>query len=93
MAYQEAIRLDPTFHEAYINIGLVLGEQGHYEGAVEAFVAALRIKPDDAEVHYDLGMLLMRRGQVTRGREHLQEAIRLNPAHRGAIEALKGQRE
>ena len=36
-AYEQAVRIDPNYLEAYYNLGLTYGELGRHEEATEAF--------------------------------------------------------
>ena len=44
-AYDEAIRLDPSFADAWYNKGLALYSQGKYDEAVKAYDEAIRLDP------------------------------------------------
>ena len=56
--FQEAIRLDLDFAEAYNNLGTALGQKGRIDDAIRQYKAAIRIQPDYAEAHNNLGRLL-----------------------------------
>ena len=56
--FQEAIRLDQDFAEAYNNLGTALGQKGRIDDAIHQYKAAIRIRPDYAEAHNNLGRLL-----------------------------------
>jgi tetratricopeptide (TPR) repeat protein len=44
-AYRHALHLQPDFHEAAFNLGIVLQEAGQMDAAMDAYADALRTKP------------------------------------------------
>jgi len=52
------LRLEPDNAEAHNQLGIVLGEQGDIDGAVEQFGEALRDRPDYEAAKRNLGMAL-----------------------------------
>jgi Flp pilus assembly protein TadD len=52
--FREAIRLRPTYVEAYNNLGTALAFQGKREEAVEQFQQALTLQPGYAEARRNL---------------------------------------
>ena len=87
--YQEAIRLDPEYAEAYNNFGISLAEQGEMADAVKAFRQAVRIDPEDAESQSNLGNALLQLGLTMEAVAPLQEALRLHPDDPDVQEALR----
>lgn len=57
-AYAEAITVDPTFLDAYINCGRLLHDRRHLPEAERVYRAAIRACGDDAVLLYNLGVLL-----------------------------------
>lgn len=53
--FENAVKKNPRYAEAYFQVGYCNGELGRYTEAIEAFKQAIRIKPDYAEAHYGLG--------------------------------------
>ena len=66
----------PTLHN---NLGMVYGELGRYQDAVEALKRAIRIQPDLAEVHYNLGNAYQRLGRYQDAVEPYKQALRIKP--------------
>lgn len=60
-AYNEALKLDPGYAPAHIQLGLSFYRTGEYDRAAEHLEAALRRNRDAGDAHYYLG--LVRRGQ------------------------------
>ena len=83
-AYDEAIRLNPTYASAYYNKGTTLGKLERYPEALAAYDEAIRLNPADATAYYNKGTTL---GKLERYAEALaayDEAIRLNPTYASA---------
>ncbi len=54
-AYNNAIKLNPRFAEAFYGIGWIHNDQRNYELAVDALTKALRFKPDYPDALIELG--------------------------------------
>lgn len=54
-AYQQAVRLDPKFLDAWNNLGHAYRKTKDYDKALEAYKRALELKPDYANAHEYLG--------------------------------------
>jgi tetratricopeptide (TPR) repeat protein len=57
-AYQRAIDTDPAFLDAYINLGRLLHEAGHFVRAEQVYRAAFKCCDSDPVLLYNLGVLL-----------------------------------
>jgi len=77
--YQEAIRLQPNYAEAYHNRGNVLFSQGRIDEAIADWEKALQIQPNDAEAHSGLGNALLRKGRVREAIGHYEQALGIAP--------------
>lgn len=53
--YQEAIRLDAKYEDAYRNLGFLLWTERRLDQAREVLVHAVTLSPDDSFAHYYLG--------------------------------------
>jgi protein O-mannosyl-transferase len=87
-AYREAIRLDPAFAGARINLGIALAMRGVADEAASQLSEAIRLDPGDASAHYNLGALLARQGRTTEAKAQFEETLRISPGHAGAKRAL-----
>lgn len=52
-SYQAAIELEPTFVDAYVDLGGMLTKIGDYAGAERCYADALKLAPDDPAVRYN----------------------------------------
>lgn len=57
--YQEAIRLNPKFEDAYRNLGFLKWRERQFETAREALARAVQLSPDDSFAHYYFGRVAL----------------------------------
>ena len=79
--YRRALRLEPEFKEAWINLGLVALTQRDFDTAEACQREALRLDPYAADAHNNLGMLHYTQGRLAEAENCFRAAIRLQPAH------------
>jgi tetratricopeptide (TPR) repeat protein len=82
--YDEALRINPKYAEAWSNKGLALGNLGQHEEAIRCHDEALRINPKYAEAWSNRGLAL---GNLGRHEEEIKcydEALRINPRYAAA---------
>ena len=53
--YERAVKIDPSYAEAYSNLGYTYRKQGKFDEAVRCYKNAIKLKPDLAEAHEYLG--------------------------------------
>ncbi len=58
----QAVQLDPSFLDAYINFGNVLKEARIFDRAVAAYLRALSLSPNHAIVHGNLACVYYEQG-------------------------------
>ncbi len=58
----QAVQLDPSFLDAYINLGNVLKEARIFDRAVAAYLRALSLSPNHAIVHGNLACVYYEQG-------------------------------
>ncbi|MDY0747603.1 tetratricopeptide repeat protein [Paucibacter sp. R3-3] len=79
-SYREAIRLDPCFEDAYLNLGAMLCEAGRCKDAVVLYDQATRHCGESPLVHFNRGIALEDRGQISHAIEAYGRALQLDPA-------------
>jgi len=57
--YEQAIRLDPNFADAYNSKGAILNDLKRHEEALAANEQAIRLDPNISFAHYGKGLLLI----------------------------------
>src|SRR4030042_2298143 len=84
-AYQKVIELDPTYVEAYNNLGIIYQDIGDFDKALEAYQKAieyyqkaLNVNPLHGETHYNIGLLYEQLKNFNLAISHYQKFIRLS---------------
>jgi tetratricopeptide (TPR) repeat protein len=70
--YQDAIKVDPEYAEAYSNLGYCYRKQGKYDIAVRTYQKAIDLNPKLAEAHEYIGEAYAEMGQFDLAEKHLQ---------------------
>ena len=76
---QQAIRFQPDYPTAYINLGGALMQQGRVDDALAAFQTAVKVGPDDAETHINLANALRRQGLEEEAVAQYESALQIAP--------------
>jgi tetratricopeptide (TPR) repeat protein len=79
-SYTATLQKNPSCWMADYNLGIVLGEQGKADQAIDHYQRAIALRPDYAEAHYNLGRLLAEQGQLDDAIAHYKSAAAINPA-------------
>ena len=75
---KRSIRLYPENHEAYFNLGNVLGEKNKLSLAIKMYREAIRIKPNYDKACNNLGIALKKDGQLIESINVLKKTIKIN---------------
>ncbi len=78
-AYKNAIQLEGTNPNLWINLGSVYYRRKIYGEAVNAFLQAVQLKPDYANARYNLAYALKDAGYVVDAATQMEVALRLVP--------------
>jgi tetratricopeptide (TPR) repeat protein len=78
-SFRKAVALDPSYEEAFYNIGWLLRNTDEV-GAQSAFAKALELDNSHASAHRELGWILRKAKQLDLAELHLRQATQLNPA-------------
>lgn len=78
-AYQRAVRLQPSFVPAYVNLADVYRAQTRDADGERVLRTALEGAPDNADVHQALGLLLVRQRRLSDAVPVLAKAAELDP--------------
>jgi Flp pilus assembly protein TadD len=96
-AYQKVIELDPTYVEAYNNLGIIYQMIGDVDRAFGAYQKSTEINPKYEKGYNNLGILLLLRGRYEEASEAFQKALAINAnnieshIHLGILFKKKGQ--
>ncbi|NEQ38648.1 MAG: tetratricopeptide repeat protein [Okeania sp. SIO3I5] len=78
-AYNQAIRLNPKFADAYYNRAIVYDDLGEYEKALADYNQAIQLNPKFANAYYGRGLAYYNQGKYEQALADYNQAIRLNP--------------
>jgi tetratricopeptide (TPR) repeat protein len=78
-AYQQAINLDSSNVDAYLNLAIALQQEGQTEQAISNYHQVLKLDPNNTVAYNNLGALLVIQGQPSEAIAVYQQAIRQNP--------------
>ena len=77
--FEEAVKQNGRYAEAYFQIGFCRGKLGHYQDAIEPYQEAIRIKPEDAEIYNNLCVAYGMVGRYDEAIAICKQAIGLEP--------------
>jgi len=77
--YDEIIRLDPDYAEAYNNRGIAYRNKGEHDRAIADYDRAIALKPDCAEAYVNRGVAYDVKGEHDRAIADYDRAIALKP--------------
>lgn len=79
--YLQAIALNPTYVDAYSNLGVALKNQHREAEAIVQYQKALALDPNHCGAYCNLGLSLKSQGNLTEAIASYQQALALNPNH------------
>jgi tetratricopeptide (TPR) repeat protein len=97
--FELAAAQNPSYAEAYYNIGMIHWKTNNLEQAVDSFRKAAELRPEFAQFRLKHGEALMRAGKLKDAEHELESAVKLDPTNRiasyelGLIEARTGEKE
>ncbi len=80
--FQKAIKIDPTYLDAYVNLGAIYFKQGDYQKASSQYETVLRYQPYHIKAHYNLGLVQLELGKKNEAKKHYEylKSVRSNLA-------------
>jgi len=78
LAYQKVIELDPTYVEAYNNLGIIYQLMGNVEKAFWAYQKSTEINPKYEKGYNNLGILLLLKGRYDEALAAFEKALAIN---------------
>jgi len=79
--FREAVTMDPSFAEAYYNLGVTYQRVRGHERAADALREAVERRPDNADYRYALGTSYYHLGRYGDARRAFEAALRIQPGH------------
>lgn len=89
-AFNDALRLNPQFVQAYVARGKLYAELGQYESALVDLNFALRLQPTHAEAFAYRGFSNLSLGKFQEAMPDLEMALRIDPTY-ARVHFLRGQ--
>src|SRR5690606_24867122 len=83
-AFREVIALEPTFADAYNQLGIAYYEAGDADRALLVFSTARELDPENPHHHYNAGLLLNELQRHEQAREAFERAVELQPEYEEA---------
>jgi Flp pilus assembly protein TadD len=77
--YMSALRTDPSYFEAYYNLGLAAYEVNDWKQALYAYENARALLPDSLEVQYNFALTLKQVGYLQDAAEELEKILQKSP--------------
>ena len=77
--YREAIRIHPTFADAYSNMGNAFKEMGSVNEALQCYTKAIQINPAFADAHSNLASVHKDSGNIQEAIHSYRTSLRLKP--------------
>lgn len=81
LSYEDAIRLNSYYADAYANMGNLYFKEGKLNKAEDAYKRAIGIDSSFLNAHHNLALVLHKQGRVGECLEHFRSAILINPKH------------
>jgi tetratricopeptide (TPR) repeat protein len=83
---EKAGRIDPTFAEAYLQLGALQSQRGEWPGAKASYEKAVAASPAFPDPHFRLAQVYQHAGNSRRAAEELQTFERLKQSDAAAVE-------
>ncbi len=83
-AFLTALRYEPNYVEAHINLGQLYLKKGRMEDAKESFANALALEPSNSRANESVGQVLLGEGAVNEAITFFQKAIKLKSGNSSA---------
>jgi tetratricopeptide (TPR) repeat protein len=80
-SYQKVVEADPSYYEAFNNLGLLYQEGGDLKRAAEAYEKALEVRPDYVKALNNLGVVRYLEDRDDEAMDCFQRALSISPDH------------
>lgn len=77
--FEEAVKKNPNYAEAYFFIGYCKHELHLYKDAIEAYKKSIKINPNEANAYYNLGLIYQNLKQYKESIEFFKQSILIDP--------------
>jgi len=70
--YHQALKLNPNYIEAYMNIGAIYVDKKDYDQAIQQFKKVIELDYYYGKAHYNLGLINLYQGEKEKAQEELK---------------------
>jgi Flp pilus assembly protein TadD len=77
-AHNNALKIDPNYCEAWVNMGVTYRKKGDYDKAEDCYNKAMLIDPNDPQLWSNLGSLHMVKGENDKAITEFEKALTLD---------------
>ena len=85
-AFRNALAVDPSFGEVYLQLGMLYNAGGKKEAALQEFAKAVRATPELTSAHYQLSLAYRRSGESGKADQEMKKYEELHRAEEAALE-------
>jgi tetratricopeptide (TPR) repeat protein len=86
--FQEAIRINPSFADAHVNLAVALSLQGKVAEAIPHYAEALRLQPGHREARNHYAEALERVGRLDEAAQQYRLSLQMDPSQPEALAGL-----
>jgi tetratricopeptide (TPR) repeat protein len=86
---EKAVKLDPKFAEAYLQLGMLYSARHDFEKAIVSYRRAIEANPKLAEAHYGLGLAYRKTGQQAKAQHEFQAYAQSERTNSAEVESQR----
>jgi tetratricopeptide (TPR) repeat protein len=83
--FNQVVRLDPTYVEAYVSRGMAWNEKGEYDKAIKDFTAGMQVDPKFVPAYINRGISWIEKSEFDKAIKDLDAAVKLDPKDDAAL--------
>ncbi len=95
--FDEALRIEPSFAEAYCNRGTAYYEKGYFDAAISDFSKAIEIEPSFAQAYYNRAVAYFDKIEYDKALQDVQKAqslgCQVSPEFLKVLQEASGRKE
>lgn len=84
--FQKVLAGNPRHIKARMQIGLIQGFEGDFDGSMATLAALSSEVPDDLDVRFELAMTQLMLGEFELGCENIRQILAVDPTHEKALQ-------
>jgi Tfp pilus assembly protein PilF len=84
--FQKVLASNPRHVKARMQIGLIQGFEGDFDGSMATLAALSAEVPDDLDVRFELAMTQLMLGEFESGCENIRHILSVDPTHEKALQ-------